>query len=153
MNKKLEYNSRYNKEKYTSVSVRFNTQSEADILEHLAKQGSVKPYIADLIRKDMKRVARNAADRQRYRKKKESRNAADRQRYRKKKESRNEDKEKTSYEVVLDLPYEGHDIITETDTADEAYHMAACAISTDNQLTVVERAYDPDLKCWRGIKV
>lgn len=138
MNKKLEYNSRYNKEKYTSVSVRFNTQSEADILEHLAKQGSVKPYIADLIRKDMKRVARNAADRQRYRKKKES---------------RNEDKEKTSYEVVLDLPYEGHDIITETDTADEAYHMAACAISTDNQLTVVERAYDPDLKCWRGIKV
>lgn len=138
MNKKLEYNSRYNKEKYTSVSVRFNTQSEADILEHLAKQGSVKPYIADLIRKDMKRVARNAADRQRYRKKKES---------------TNEDKEKTTFEVVLDLPYEGHDIITETETADEAYHMAACNIATDYQLSVVERAYDPDLKCWRGIKV
>ena len=138
MNKKLEYNSRYNKEKYTSVSVRFNTQSEADILEHLAKQGSVKPYIADLIRKDMKRVARNAADRQRYRKKKES---------------RNEDKEQKTYEVVMDLPYEGHDIIAETDTADEALNMAAYNIAADNRITVVERAYDTDLNCWRGIKV
>lgn len=138
MNKKLEYNSRYNKEKYTSVSVRFNTQSEADILEHLAKQGSVKPYIADLIRKDMKRVARNAADRQRYHKKKES---------------RNEDKEQKTYEVVMDLPYEGHDIIAETETADEALNMAAYNIAADNRITVVERAYDTDLNCWRGIKV
>ena len=136
MNKKLEYNSRYNKEKYTSVSVRFNTVSEADILEHLKKQDNVKPYLAALIRKDMKRCARNAADRQRYHNKK---------------------KEKTTFEVIEDLPYEGHDIIGETEKLGDAVNLAGYELSTRyeamGKIQIVERAYDPDLKCWRGIKV
>lgn len=51
--KKLDYNNAYNREKYRSFSMRFNLESEKDIIEWLQSKNGVKPYLEGLIRKDM----------------------------------------------------------------------------------------------------
>ena len=51
--KKLDYNNAYNREKYRSFSMRFNLDSEKDIIEWLQSKNGVKPYLEGLIRKDM----------------------------------------------------------------------------------------------------
>jgi len=51
---KLEYNNEYNRNNYRSFSVRFNINSEKDIIKWLEDKESVKSYIVDLINNDMK---------------------------------------------------------------------------------------------------
>ena len=50
---KLQYNNMYNRNNYRSFSVRFNNNSEKDIIDWLETQESVKSYLTDLIRSDM----------------------------------------------------------------------------------------------------
>lgn len=51
---KTRYNSEYNRSKYKSFAVRFNLESEQDIIDYLQHQ-NLKSYLTDLIRADMKR--------------------------------------------------------------------------------------------------
>ena len=51
---KSAYNSDYNKKNYKSFAVRFNVESEADIIDYLQHQ-ELKKYLTSLIRKDMKK--------------------------------------------------------------------------------------------------
>lgn len=53
--KKLEYNNAYNREKYRSFSIRFNIQSEDEIIKWLENQPGIKHYLTDLIISDMKK--------------------------------------------------------------------------------------------------
>lgn len=55
---KLEYNNTYNRNNYRSFSVRFNINSEEDIILWLEKQESVKGYLQSLIEGDMKKKKR-----------------------------------------------------------------------------------------------
>ena len=55
--KKLEYNNTYNRNNYSSFSVRFNNKSETDIIEWLEKKEFIKAYLTDLIRADMESSA------------------------------------------------------------------------------------------------
>lgn len=55
---KTDYNSEYNKRNYKSFAIRFNIKTEADIIDYLKNQ-NVKSYLADLIRKDMRKDQRS----------------------------------------------------------------------------------------------
>ncbi len=55
---KMDYNNDYNKRTYKSITLRFNKQTESDIIEWLAEKDTT-PYIRSLIRADMARVAMN----------------------------------------------------------------------------------------------
>ena len=50
---KLQYNNIYNRNNYRSFSVRFNNNSEKNIIEWLENQDSVKSYLTRLISEDM----------------------------------------------------------------------------------------------------
>ena len=50
---KLQYNNMYNRNNYRSFSVRFNNNSEKNIIEWLENQDSVKSYLTRLISEDM----------------------------------------------------------------------------------------------------
>ena len=52
--KKIDYNNRYNREHYRTISFRFNWNSERDLIDHLRSKRSPKAYIVRLIRQDMK---------------------------------------------------------------------------------------------------
>lgn len=54
---KTAYNSDYNKRKYKSYAIRFNLESEADIIDYLSNQ-NIKSYLVNLIRRDMKNDSR-----------------------------------------------------------------------------------------------
>ena len=58
--KKLEYNNTYNRNNYRSFSVRFNINSEKDIIDWLEKQEGIKSYVEGLIRADMKKKEKKA---------------------------------------------------------------------------------------------
>lgn len=53
--KKLTPQARFEKEKCTRVSIKLVKNTDADILEHLAKQPNKQGYIKALIRADMKK--------------------------------------------------------------------------------------------------
>jgi len=44
-------------QKVKQVILKFNTETEADLVEHLQKQDRIQTYIKELIRKDMKKQA------------------------------------------------------------------------------------------------
>ena len=44
-------------QKIKQVILKFNTETEPDLLEHLQKQDRIQTYIKDLIRKDMEKQA------------------------------------------------------------------------------------------------
>lgn len=52
---KLQYNNMYNRNNYRSFSVRFNNNSEKNIIEWLENQSSVKSYLTKLISEDMEK--------------------------------------------------------------------------------------------------
>lgn len=52
---KLQYNNTYNRENYRPFSVRFNNESESNIIHWLEKQPSIKRYLSDLILADIKK--------------------------------------------------------------------------------------------------
>jgi len=52
---KLQYNNMYNRNNYRSFSVRFNNNSEKNIIEWLENQDSVKSYLTKLISEDMEK--------------------------------------------------------------------------------------------------
>lgn len=58
MNKQAKWSSEYNKKNTKTTLLRFNLNTDADILEHLEKQDSKLGYIKELIRKDMKETAK-----------------------------------------------------------------------------------------------
>lgn len=49
---KMDYNNDYNKRNYKSYTLRFNRQTESEIIEYLAEKDTT-PYIRSLIRADM----------------------------------------------------------------------------------------------------
>lgn len=51
--KKLTPQARFEKEKCTRISIKLVNNTDADILEHLAKQPNKQGYIKSLIRADM----------------------------------------------------------------------------------------------------
>lgn len=53
--RKLEYNNEYNRQNYKSFSIRFNINTESDIINYLKKKESLKTYLTDLITNDMKK--------------------------------------------------------------------------------------------------
>ena len=44
-------------QKVKQVILKFNTETEADLVEHLQKQDRIQTYIKELIRKDMEKQA------------------------------------------------------------------------------------------------
>jgi hypothetical protein len=58
---KLEYNNEYNRRNYQSFSVRFNLDSEKDVIKYLQSQESIKTYLETLIRTDMKKKKKKKA--------------------------------------------------------------------------------------------
>lgn len=44
-------------QKIKQVILKFNTETEPDLLEHLQKQDRIQTYIKELIRKDMEKQA------------------------------------------------------------------------------------------------
>lgn len=56
--KKLTPQARFEKEKCTRVSIKLVNNTDADILDHLAKQSNKQGYIKALIRADMKKGIR-----------------------------------------------------------------------------------------------
>lgn len=44
-------------QKVKQVILKFNTETEPDLLEHLQKQDRIQTYIKELIRKDMEKQA------------------------------------------------------------------------------------------------
>lgn len=53
--RKLDYNNTYNRNNYRSFAIRFNINSEAEIIDWLENKEGVKSYIQDLIEADMKK--------------------------------------------------------------------------------------------------
>ena len=53
--KKLLYNNMYNREHYRSFSIRYDIESEKQIIKWLEKQPSLKGYVTELILNDMKK--------------------------------------------------------------------------------------------------
>ena len=53
--KKLLYNNMYNREHYRSFSIRYDIESEKQIVKWLEKQPSLKGYVTELILNDMKK--------------------------------------------------------------------------------------------------
>ena len=58
MNKQTKWSNDYNKKNTKTILLRFNLNTDADILKHLEKQDSKLGYIKELIRKDMKESAK-----------------------------------------------------------------------------------------------
>lgn len=56
---KLKYTRAYNKENYKGVSIRLSYDKEQDIIEHLNNYSSIKAYLINLIRADIKRGVKN----------------------------------------------------------------------------------------------
>ena len=50
--KRLEYNNTYNRNNYRSFSMRLHNENEADLIEWIESQGSVKEYLLSLVKKD-----------------------------------------------------------------------------------------------------
>ena len=63
--KKIEFNKAYNKLNYKAYSVRFNVNSEADLIKWLDAVPDKKAYFTRLIILDQKRAARRARRKQR----------------------------------------------------------------------------------------
>lgn len=59
--KKLNYNNEYNRMNYRSFSIRYNVNSEKDLICWLESVPSLKVYLTGLIRKDMEKQARSTA--------------------------------------------------------------------------------------------
>lgn len=55
---KMDYNNEYNKRTYKSITLRFNKQTEAEIIDWLSEKDTT-PYIRSLIRTDMARAELN----------------------------------------------------------------------------------------------
>lgn len=53
--RRLDYNNTYNRNNYRSFAIRFNINSEAEIIDWLENKEGVKSYIQDLIEADMKK--------------------------------------------------------------------------------------------------
>lgn len=51
----IKASNKYDKENTKQIALRLNKKTDADIIEHLEKQGSKQGYIKELIRKDMKK--------------------------------------------------------------------------------------------------
>ena len=62
--KKIEFNKAYNKANYKAYSVRFNVNSEADMIAWLDAVPDKKAYFTRLIILDQKRAARRARRKQ-----------------------------------------------------------------------------------------
>jgi hypothetical protein len=88
--KKLDYNNAYNREKYRSFSMRFNLESEKDVIEWLQSKNGVKPYLEKLIRQDMAAQKENASEE----KKKEKEKDKDKDKSEDKKKKKKKDKDK-----------------------------------------------------------
>lgn len=56
--RKLDYNNAYNRKTYKSYSVRFNRNTESDLIQWLESKESLKEYIVSLIEKDMEKTLR-----------------------------------------------------------------------------------------------
>ncbi|MBP3890547.1 MAG: hypothetical protein J6D29_00030 [Solobacterium sp.] len=54
--KKLLYNNTYNREHYRSFSIRYDIESEKQIIKWLEKQPTLKGYVTELILNDMKKA-------------------------------------------------------------------------------------------------
>lgn len=137
MSRKIEYNNAYNKAHYTSVSIRFNNEDEADIIDVLKAQASVKAYIASLIRRDINTRERRKA-RRAIRIQKQSITA-------------------TRFEVIEDLPNHDHYSVGICDDLDSAAMMLAEYAQRANgncgALSIYERAWDPDLQVFRTVRI
>lgn len=59
--RKLDYNNAYNRRTYKSFSVRFNKNTESEIIQWLESRGSLKDYIVGLITKDMEKASRKSS--------------------------------------------------------------------------------------------
>ena len=55
---KLRYNREYNKENVKTITIRFNYNTEGDIIAFLNNFDSYTKYIKELIREDMERLIR-----------------------------------------------------------------------------------------------
>ena len=53
--KRLEYNNTYNRNNYRSFSMRLHNENEADLIEWIESQDSVKEYLLSLVRKDIEK--------------------------------------------------------------------------------------------------
>ena len=53
--KRLEYNNTYNRNNYRSFSMRLHNENEADLIEWIESQGSVKEYLLSLVKKDIEK--------------------------------------------------------------------------------------------------
>lgn len=51
---KIAYNAEYNRKTYHNYTIRFNQQTEADIIRRISEEGGPKDYITRLIRADIK---------------------------------------------------------------------------------------------------
>ena len=51
---KADYTAAYNKSNYHSYTIRFNINSESDIIRRITEEGGAKEYITRLIRQDIK---------------------------------------------------------------------------------------------------
>lgn len=51
---KADYTAAYNKNNYHSYTIRFNINSESDIIRRISEEGSAKEYITRLIQADIK---------------------------------------------------------------------------------------------------
>lgn len=56
--RKLDYNNAYNRKTYKSFSVRFNKNSESELIQWLESKEGLKDYIVVLIKKDMEKASR-----------------------------------------------------------------------------------------------
>ena len=130
---KMEYNNAYNKQNYTGISFRLNSRTESDLICWIRQQENTKEYICDLIRKDIKRQSKRI---------RQERNEA------------NKANQALTYEVLEDLPFNDHYAAGYTDSIIEAMKiLASYSHSKDcGPLSIVERGYDPDIKCRYGIR-
>lgn len=53
--KRLEYNNTYNRNNYRSFSMRLHNENEADLIEWIESQESVKEYLLSLVKKDIEK--------------------------------------------------------------------------------------------------
>lgn len=53
--KRLEYNNTYNRNNYRSFSMRLHNENEADLIEWIESQDSVKEYLLSLVIKDIEK--------------------------------------------------------------------------------------------------
>lgn len=63
--KRLEYNNTYNRNNYRSFSMRLHNENEADLIEWIESQDSVKEYLLSLVRKDIEKSKKKEKKRKR----------------------------------------------------------------------------------------